>query len=60
MDVKTTLENSGFSFATAEITMIPQTYTSLNEEQEAKMEKLLDMLEDDDDVQDIYHNYQQQ
>ncbi|WP_018661023.1 YebC/PmpR family DNA-binding transcriptional regulator [Heyndrickxia acidiproducens] len=56
MEVKKNLENSGFTFVTAEITMVPQTYITLDEEQSDKMERLLDRLEDDDDVQNIYHN----
>ncbi|KFZ43908.1 YebC/PmpR family DNA-binding transcriptional regulator [Anoxybacillus flavithermus] len=54
--VKNTLATQGFSFATAEITMIPQTYTTLTGDDLTKMLKLIDMLEDDDDVQEIYHN----
>ncbi|VEF47487.1 Probable transcriptional regulatory protein YebC [Bacillus freudenreichii] len=56
MAVKESLEGEGFEFATAEITMVPQTEAELNEEQQEKMEKLIDMLEDDDDVQEVYHN----
>ncbi|MFK4997594.1 YebC/PmpR family DNA-binding transcriptional regulator [Bacillus sp. N9] len=58
MEVKETLEKEGITFASAEITMIPQTTAELNEEQAEKMEKMLDMLEDDDDVQDVHHNYE--
>ncbi len=54
--VKKTLAAQGFVFATAEITMIPQTYTTLTGDDLTKMLKLIDMLEDDDDVQEIYHN----
>ncbi|MBB6177398.1 YebC/PmpR family DNA-binding regulatory protein [Anoxybacillus tengchongensis] len=54
--VKNTLATQGFVFATAEITMIPQTYTTLTGDDLTKMLKLIDMLEDDDDVQEIYHN----
>ncbi len=36
--------------------MIPQTYTTLTGDDLTKMLKLIDMLEDDDDVQEIYHN----
>ncbi|MCM3111288.1 YebC/PmpR family DNA-binding transcriptional regulator [Lederbergia lenta] len=57
MEVKNSLEEAGFSFVTAEITMVPQTIAELNEEQAVKMEKMLDMLEDDDDVQDVHHNF---
>lgn len=56
MTVKEKLEETGFEFMTAEITMVPQTDASLTEEQEEKLENLIDMLEDDDDVQEVYHN----
>ena len=39
-----------------EIQFIPQTYTSLNEEDLATFEKFMDLLNDLDDVQNIYHN----
>jgi len=43
----------------AEVTMIPQTYTALdNPEDQKKMRKLLDMLDDEDDVIDVYHNWE--
>lgn len=57
MAVKEALENKGFTFVNAEITMLPQTYVTLNEDQAAKMERMLEMLEDNDDVQNIYHNW---
>jgi len=42
----------------AEIKMLPQTMTELTSEEDiSKMEKILDQLEDDDDVQNIYHNW---
>lgn len=55
-DVKSTLESSGYELLSAEVTMLPQTYTKIEENLEKSMEKLIDMLEDDDDVQDIYTN----
>jgi len=55
-DVKKSLEESGYNFATAEMTMVPQTYSSLDDETIDKMYKLIDVLEDDDDVQEVYHN----
>ncbi len=52
------LEAAGIPMASAEVTMIPQTYTELtNEEDIKKMNKLLDLLDDDDDVQNVYHNW---
>ena len=41
MEVKERLEQSGFSFASAELTMVPQTYATLDEAQTEKMEKML-------------------
>ncbi len=53
------LENKGYTPESAEITMIPQNYISLTEEDDIKfMNKLLDMLEDNDDVQNVYHNWE--
>ena len=44
--------------AAAEVTMIPQTYVELTSEEDIKnITKTLDMLDDDDDVQDVYHNW---
>ncbi|MGG3573766.1 YebC/PmpR family DNA-binding transcriptional regulator [Bacillus gobiensis] len=54
--VKHTLEKNEYSLDSAEITMIPQTYTEVDETDSEKVEKLIDVLEDDDDVQEVYHN----
>lgn len=52
------LEQKGYTFAQAEVNYIPQTTTELtNPEDVAKMEKLIDMLEENDDVQNVYHNW---
>ena len=49
---------SKYEFASAEITMIPQTMVELTDEDSAtKMQRMLDTLEDSDDVQNIYHNW---
>ncbi|SDK40409.1 YebC/PmpR family DNA-binding transcriptional regulator [Sediminibacillus albus] len=55
-EVKSVLEDNGFRFSTAELTMIPQTLSPLEEEEAKRMIRLVDMLEDNEDVQDIYHN----
>ncbi len=56
--VREALENAGYELAQAEITMIPQTYTTLTDENDIKkMNKLLDMLDEDDDVKNVYHNW---
>ena len=44
--------------AEAEVKMIPQTYVELTDETAIKnLQKTLDLLEDDDDVQNVYHNW---
>ena len=50
------LESAGYKFESAEISMIPQNTVSINAETETKLNKLLDLLEDNDDVQNVYHN----
>ena len=56
--VRETLEAAGIPMASAEVTMIPQTYTELTDEEDIKkMNKLLEMLDDDDDDQNTYHNW---
>ena len=57
--VRDKLEEMGYSFAQAEVNYIPQTTTVLeNPEDIAKMEKLIDMLEENDDVQNVYHTWE--
>ena len=57
--VRDALETAGYNFLSAEVAYIPQTMTSLdNEESITKMEKLIDMLEDNDDVQAVWHNWE--
>lgn len=55
-EVKDSLEESGYTFETAELTMIPQTYSFLEEGEARKMISLVEVLEDNEDIQDIYHN----
>ena len=39
--------------------MVPQNYQPLSEEQGAQMQKLIDAMEDDDDVQNVWHNWEE-
>ena len=56
--VRLALEEAGIAMAVAEITMIPQTYVALSDAKDiAGIQKTLDMLDDDDDVQNVYHNW---
>ena len=57
--VRDNLDAAGYSFVQAEINYIPQTTTAIdNEEDIKKMEKLIDMLEENDDVQNVYHTWE--
>ena len=57
-DVRLKLEEEGIVMAEAEVTMIPQTYVELTSEEDIKnIQKTLDLLGEDDDVQDVYHNW---
>ncbi len=56
--VRDALEEKGYKFLSAEAAYIPQTMTTLTDEDSVKqMEKLIDMLEENDDVQEIWHNW---
>ena len=56
--VREGLEAAGIPMASAEVTMIPQTWTELTSEEDIKkINKTLDMLDEDDDVQNVYHNW---
>ncbi|MCI9272810.1 MAG: YebC/PmpR family DNA-binding transcriptional regulator [Clostridiales bacterium] len=56
--VRDDLEEKGYSFVSAEVEMVPSTYTQLTDEDAVtKMQRLLDMLEDNDDVQNVWHNW---
>ena len=54
--VREALEAEGVEFLEAAVKMIPDTYTAIDEEAAKKMQKLLDLLDEDDDVQEVYHN----
>ena len=56
--VREALEKEGLPMASAEVTMIPQTWVSLSDEKDIKMmNRILDLLDEDDDVQEVYHNW---
>lgn len=54
--VREILESEGLEFLEAEVKMVPDTYAAIDEETATKFQKMLDVLEDDDDVQNVYHN----
>lgn len=57
-DVVKALEAKGYVFINADIEMVPQNYSTLSDEGDVKnMEKLIDMLEENEDVQNVWHNW---
>ena len=59
-EVVKALEAENIPMASAEITMIPQTYVELTDENDIKyLQRTLDLLEDDDVVQQVYHNWKE-
>lgn len=52
------LEAEKIELASAEVTMLPQTYVTLSDEADLKnIQRILDLLDEEDDVQDVYHNW---
>lgn len=57
--VRDALEGKGYSFLSAEVAYVPATTSTIDdEESRIKMEKLLDVLEENDDVQEVWHNWE--
>ena len=57
-NVRIALEEKGYTFVNADVEMVPQNYITLTGEGDVKnMQKLIDMLEDSDDVQNVWHNW---
>lgn len=55
------LEQKGYTFVSADVEMVPDVYNTIDDpEAVTKMEKLLDLLEDNDDVQNVWHNWEQE
>ena len=58
-DVVKALEGKGYAFVSAQVEMVPQNYIALSGEGDLKnMAKLIEMLEDNDDVQNVWHNWE--
>lgn len=58
-EVREKLEEEGLEFLEAEVQMVPTTTVSLDEKGQEKMERLIERLEELDDVANIYHNWEQ-
>lgn len=56
--VREDLEAKGYAFVSAEVEMVPDTYAKIDDpDLVVKMQKMLDILEDNDDVQNVWHNW---
>ena len=57
-EVSEALEKAGYTFASAQVEMVPQNYIKLTDEKDIKnMERMIELLEEDDDVQNVWHNW---
>jgi len=52
------LREKGYTITTSELTKVPSSYVSLDEESALNMEKLLDLFDECDDVTNVYHNWE--
>ena len=61
LDVQKKLDEEKIVMASAEVTMIPQNYVSLTDEENIKwLNRTLDLLDEDDDVQNVYTNWEEE
>lgn len=57
--IRDDLQSKGYEFASAEIEQVPSTYTKLPDEETCeKMQKMLDMFDDNEDIQNVWHNWE--
>ncbi|MBQ8000159.1 MAG: YebC/PmpR family DNA-binding transcriptional regulator [Ruminococcus sp.] len=57
--VRDDLSAKGYTFVTAEVAMVPNTYVKVeDQETQEKLQKMLDMFEDNDDIQNVWHNWE--
>ena len=57
--IRDDLAAKGYEFVSAEVVEVPSTYTKIeDEETQAKMQKMLDMFEENDDIQNVWHNWE--
>jgi YebC/PmpR family DNA-binding regulatory protein len=56
--VRAAIEDAGYAIDSAEIQMLPKTRTAVDEDTARKLLRLVDMLEDDDDVQEVWFNFE--
>jgi len=59
LEVREAMEEKGYSFEMAQAEYLPATYVKLDTDDTARMEKLLELLEANDDVQEVWHNWEE-
>lgn len=55
-EMRDALTAKGYNVVSADTELVPDLYVDLNEEQLPKFQRMIDALEDLDDVQEVYHN----
>lgn len=55
-DVHNYLEEKGYNFISSEIGMVPDNYVTLSDEEADKVNVLLDILDEDEDIKNVWHN----
>ena len=55
-DVYNYLKDKNYNFVSSEIGMVPSTYVTLSEEDSSKVSTLLDILDEDEDIKNVWHN----
>ena len=58
-EVTEELSKNGLTFLEAGVQMVPSTYVTLDEKGAEKMERLIDSLDDLDDVLEVFHNWEE-
>ncbi|WP_316607344.1 YebC/PmpR family DNA-binding transcriptional regulator [uncultured Ruminococcus sp.] len=57
--VRDDMEAKGYEFASAEVEQVPSTYTKIDDpDTRVQMQKMLDMFDDNDDIQNVWHNWE--
>lgn len=59
-DIQKYLEDNGFEIISSEFERIPNDVKELDAEQRASIEKLLERIEEDEDVQNVFHNMKEE
>ncbi|HET6691713.1 MAG TPA: YebC/PmpR family DNA-binding transcriptional regulator [Miltoncostaeaceae bacterium] len=57
MPVREALEQSGIGYVSAELTMVPKSTVAPSEKEARQILRLIDALEENDDVQDVHSNF---